>query len=89
MIDQHLHPVLGALTLAVEVIAPEDWVLPGAVHRAANGQDEYLARLREAAAKLKNPNEWLLTWGYLLSGMTEPRSMRSARRGRRMASLLP
>src|ERR1022692_268638 len=24
-IDQHLHPVLGALTLAMEVIAPEDW----------------------------------------------------------------
>ncbi len=28
-IDQHLHPILGALTLATEVIAPEDSMLPG------------------------------------------------------------
>lgn len=63
-IDQHLHPILGALTLAVEVVAPEDWVLPGVVHKAANSNEEYLARLKKAEAKLKNPNEWLLTWGY-------------------------
>ena len=29
LIDQHLHPILGALTLSVPVIAPEAWVLPG------------------------------------------------------------
>lgn len=63
-IDQHLHPILGALTLAVEVIAPEDWALPGKTFKAANGGDEYLARLRAAEAKLKDPNEWLLSWGY-------------------------
>jgi hypothetical protein len=28
LIDQHLHPLLGATTLAIEVIATEDWVLP-------------------------------------------------------------
>lgn len=63
-IDQHLHPILGALTLAVEVIAPEDWVLPGKTFKAANGNEDYLARLRAAEAKLKDPNEWLLSWGY-------------------------
>jgi predicted amidohydrolase YtcJ len=63
-IDQHLHPVLGALTLAVEVIAPEDWNLPGKTFKAANNRDEYLSRLEAAEARLKNPNEWLLTWGY-------------------------
>ena len=64
LIDQHLHPILGALTLAIEVIAPEDWVLPGVVYKAAGSRDDYLARLRVADAKLKTPGEWLLTWGY-------------------------
>ncbi len=63
-IDQHLHPILGALTLAVEVIAPEDWNLPGKSFKAANGQDEYRARLKAAEANLKTSDEWLLTWGY-------------------------
>ncbi|HZM11200.1 MAG TPA: amidohydrolase [Candidatus Limnocylindrales bacterium] len=63
-IDQHLHPLLGALTLAVEVIAPEDWVVPGKTwKRAANGQ-EYLTRLKQANAGLQPANEWLFTWGY-------------------------
>jgi len=39
-IDQHLHPILGALTLAVEVIAPEDWNLPGRTIKAANTAPE-------------------------------------------------
>lgn len=64
LIDQHLHPVLGALTLAVEVIAPEDWVLPGGTHKAAGSADAYQARLKAADAKLDKPDTWLLTWGY-------------------------
>jgi len=63
-IDQHLHPVLGALTLAIEVIAPEDWVLPSKTHKAANSPPEYQERLKAAQARLKDPNEWLLSWGY-------------------------
>lgn len=64
LIDQHLHPILGALTLAVNVVAPEDWILPNVVHKAAGSRDDYWARLKEAEAALKDPNEWLLTWGY-------------------------
>lgn len=63
-IDQHLHPVLGALTLAVEVIAPEDWVLPGKTCKAAGNPGDYWQRLRTSEAQLKEPDEWLLTWGY-------------------------
>lgn len=63
-IDQHLHPILGALTLAVEVIAPEDWNLPGKTYKAANGEADYRARLKSAEAQLASPDEWLLTWGY-------------------------
>ena len=50
LIDQHLHPVLGALTLAVEVIAPEDWVLPGKTYKAALTPEDYHARLKAAEA---------------------------------------
>lgn len=63
-IDQHLHPVLGALTLSTEVIAPEDWVMPERTFRAASTPAEYIARLRAAEAALKDPGEWLFTWGY-------------------------
>ncbi len=44
LIDQHLHPILGALTLSTEVIATEDWVLPGRTFKAANSSEEYIAR---------------------------------------------
>jgi predicted amidohydrolase YtcJ len=64
LIDQHLHPILGALTLATEVIAIEDWVLPGRTFRAANKPEEYIARLKTADAAMKDKNEWLFSWGY-------------------------
>ena len=34
LIDQHLHPILGALTLSTEVIAPEEWALPERTFKA-------------------------------------------------------
>jgi predicted amidohydrolase YtcJ len=64
LIDQHLHPILGALTLATEVIAPEDWVLPGRTFKAANSSEEYIARLKAADSAMKDKNEWLFSWGY-------------------------
>jgi predicted amidohydrolase YtcJ len=63
-IDQHVHPVLGALTLAIEVIATEDWTLPGRIAKAANSPADYRQRLAAAEAALKDPKDWLLTWGY-------------------------
>jgi predicted amidohydrolase YtcJ len=63
-IDQHLHPILGALTLSVEIIATEDWSLPGRTSKAANNAQEYGARLKAAESRLKDPKEWLITWGY-------------------------
>ncbi len=63
-IDQHLHPILGALTLAVEVIAIEDWVLPTGTRKAAQDQAEYRARLEAAERRLGDPEAWLFSWGY-------------------------
>ena len=63
-IDQHLHPILGALTLATEVIAPEDWVLPGRTYKAASSPAEYRERVHAAEAALTDRSEWLFSWGY-------------------------
>lgn len=66
LIDQHLHPILGATTLATEVIATEDWVLPDRTFRAANSHAEYVARLRAADAAMVTAADdaWLFSWGY-------------------------
>ncbi len=63
-IEQHMHPLLAALTLITEVIATEDWELPGKTFKAANSQEEYRARLAAADAAMKDPQAWLYSWGY-------------------------
>jgi hypothetical protein len=63
-IAQHDHPLLAALTMTSAIIAIEDWVLPQGTSKAAKSHAEYLARLAEANAKLKDPDELLLSWGY-------------------------
>ena len=45
LIDQHLHPMLGATTLTTEVIAPEDWVLPHQTFVACSNETDYSDRL--------------------------------------------
>ncbi|MCP9274150.1 amidohydrolase [Mycolicibacterium arenosum] len=64
LIDQHLHPVLGATTLVTEVIATEDWVLPGRMCPAATSEQQYRQRLQEAERALPDPDTWLFSWGY-------------------------
>ena len=63
LIDQHLHPVLGATTLMTEVIAVEDWSLPDRTYPAARSAQEYRDRLT-AAHRALAPGEWLFSWGY-------------------------
>lgn len=64
LIDQHLHPILGASTLMTEVIAIEDWILPRGTFRAARTPAEYRRRLTEAERGLEDADEWLFSWGY-------------------------
>lgn len=63
LIDQHLHPVLGAATLVTEVVAIEDWVLPDRTFPAARSPADYHRRLTAAEAGLP-AGEWLVSWGY-------------------------
>jgi predicted amidohydrolase YtcJ len=64
MIAQHDHPFLSALTMKSEIIAIEDWVLPTGTIPAAKNEAEYRQRLAEEEAKLKDPKEVLVSWGY-------------------------
>jgi predicted amidohydrolase YtcJ len=67
LIDQHLHPILGASTLMTEVIAIEDWVLPNRTFPAAHTPQEYRRRLAEALHEPTAPTDpdgWLFSWGY-------------------------
>ena len=64
LIDQHLHPLLGATTLMTEVIAVEDWVLPDKTFPAARSPEEYRQRLSAAEQALTDPDDWLFSWGY-------------------------
>ena len=63
LIDQHLHPMLGATTLTTEIIAPEDWNLPRRPQRSAQTPEEYDDRVR-AAHKSLEPGAWLFSWGW-------------------------
>ena len=63
-IAQHDHPLLAGITMTAEVIAIEDWVMPGFTSKAATDHADYLGRLREAETRIQNPDQLLLTWGY-------------------------
>ncbi|WP_201292750.1 amidohydrolase [Cellulomonas citrea] len=73
-IDQHLHPILGASTLATEVVSIEEWVLPGRTFAAATSAQEYRSRIADAVAAMPPLSsapgtvppdaEWFFSWGY-------------------------
>jgi predicted amidohydrolase YtcJ len=68
-IEQHLHPILAALTLSIPVIAPEEWKLPGKIWPAVLGNENYLQALADVEATMKSDSqtekdEILWTWGY-------------------------
>jgi hypothetical protein len=56
--------MLAALTMTSEIIAIEDWVLPQGTSKAAKTHAEYIKKLSDASARMANPTELLLTWGY-------------------------
>lgn len=65
LIDNHVHPFLGAILLPTEIIAPEAWRMPdGSVRPAANSPQEYRARLEERLAARPDKGEWFISWGY-------------------------
>jgi len=64
LIDQHVHPLLAALSMNMEIIAIEDWVLPTGTAKAATDHNDYIARLVAAEAEMTGAAETLFTWGF-------------------------
>ena len=63
-VEPHLHPLLGAVTLTMEIISIEDWDLPTGLSKRAHTPEDYIARLKAAEVAIETPNEPLVTWGY-------------------------
>lgn len=74
-IEQHLHPVLAALTLSMPVIAPEEWKLPSRTWPAVSDHASYIKALTLLEANMNvgeklsdetaaDKQEILWSWGY-------------------------
>jgi len=65
-IDPHIHHAFaGAFYFLTSVRADEDWNLPGVAHTSpVFNRQGYLSKLKEADVSLKDPDEWLIVYGY-------------------------
>lgn len=65
LIDNHIHPFLGALLMPMVTIAPEAWRQPsGELVPATRTPEAYRKALLEAAHAAVDPSDWFITWGY-------------------------
>lgn len=65
LIDNHIHPFLGALLQPMELIAPEAWrQADGSLTPAARTPQAYHDRLLERAAAHSDTSDWFITFGY-------------------------
>ncbi|MGH0035297.1 MAG: amidohydrolase [Myxococcota bacterium] len=62
-IDPHVHPVLAATILPMDIVSAMAWETPNGRTRAVRGRRAFLDRLRELERE-KPADEWLLVWGY-------------------------
>ncbi|MCK5807849.1 amidohydrolase family protein [bacterium] len=63
-IEPHLHPLIAAVLLSGDIIAPHDWSVPDGLKKGVEGHDAYMKRVAQSIAKKGKPNEALFIWGY-------------------------
>ncbi len=63
-IEPHLHPMIAAIILSGDIVAPYDWNLPDGVKKGVQGQDAYFERIKQSVAKNGKEGEVLFIWGY-------------------------
>lgn len=63
-VEQHVHPVLAALTMNTKVISIEDWDAIDGFSPAVRDEKGYLERLKKALAGHKDKKAPFVTWGY-------------------------
>lgn len=65
LIDNHIHPFLGAMLMPTEHIAPEPWrQADGSIRPAARTPEEYRRLLLQSAAAQPDPSQWFVSFGY-------------------------
>ena len=63
-VEQHVHPVLAALTMNTAVISIEDWEAIGGFSPAVRDEPTYQNRLRRAIGGHADKSSPFVTWGY-------------------------
>ena len=63
-VEQHVHPVLAALTMNTKVISIEDWDAIDGFSPAVRDEKGYTERLKAALAAHKDKSKPFVTWGY-------------------------
>ncbi len=63
-VEQHVHPVLAALTMNTKVISIEDWDAIDGFSAAVRNEKGYIERLKKALADHKDKTTPFVTWGY-------------------------
>lgn len=63
-VEQHVHPVLAALTMNSKVISIEDWDAIDGFSPAVRDEKSYQERLKQALAEHKDKTKPFITWGY-------------------------
>ena len=65
LIDNHIHPFLGAILMPMEIIAPEAWRKPDGSHwPAAQTPADYLTLLKARLAAKPDHSEVFISFGY-------------------------
>lgn len=63
-IEQHVHPMLAAVTMNTKVISIEDWDAIDGFSPAVRDEKGYIERLKKALAAHKDKKTPFVTWGY-------------------------
>ena len=63
-VEQHVHPVLAALTMNTKVISIEDWDAIDGFSEAVRDQQSYTRRLAKAIAAHPDKSKPFISWGY-------------------------
>ena len=62
-IELHIHPLLAAITMNSHIVAIDDWTTPNQKTRGVRNRSEYIAKLQEINAMLKD-GEPMISWGF-------------------------
>ena len=63
-IEPHLHPLIAALVLSSEIIAPHDWHVPEGLQKGVGSHEGFMQRLGDAVDRKGKAGEILFVWGY-------------------------